>query len=122
MITGIGIDITKHVRIAEILARHGDGFRKRIYSARELKDAVDRPAEFHAGRWAAKEAAAKALGCGFCAKCPPNEIIITNGKDGSPKIRFVGKAKKLFEHKAKHAFVSISHEQESAVAMVIMEK
>lgn len=124
MIIGIGIDIAESCRIEEALARFGDKFFEHIYSEKEkiLLAKEPRNAAFHAGRWAAKEAAAKALGVGFGAHCHPAEIIITNNASGAPEITFAGETAKLFAASGAKAFVSISHEKNYATAVVILEK
>ena len=67
MILGVGIDIVAIDRIASLLQRHGERFRKRIYTPGELTLADESPCPVTvlAKRWAAKEACSKALGTGI---------------------------------------------------------
>ena len=122
MIVGIGTDIAQSRRIAELLDRYGEGFFRHVYSAEEAANAVGKPVSYHAGRWAAKEAAAKALGCGFGAECHPAEIVIGNAPDGRPEIEFVGVTRERFAKQGAVAHLSISHEKDYATAVVILEK
>ena len=67
MILGVGTDLANIDRIAEVLDRHGDRFRNRVFTEVEQRKAsrrVNEPATY-AKRWAAKEACSKALGTGL---------------------------------------------------------
>ena len=66
MIKGIGIDIIEISRIDDSIQRFGKSFIDRIYTAEEQRrcDARTDKRFYYAGRWAAKEAVSKALGCG----------------------------------------------------------
>ena len=122
MIIGIGTDIAQSCRISELLDRFGESFFRHVYSSAEAAAAVGKPVAYHAGRWAAKEAAAKALGCGFGAECHPAEIIISNAPDGRPQVEFVGVTGERFARLGAVAHLSISHEKDYATAVVILEK
>ena len=120
----IGTDIVEISRIAEALERHGEQFKKRLLTEAEIalastrKDAVT----FYAGRWAAKEACAKALGCGIGAECALTDVEILNDAENAPYLLLHGAAEKRAEKLGvKHIYVSISHEKEYAVAFVILE-
>jgi len=67
VIRGLGIDIVKTERVREVYVRYGRKFARRILAAGELEgfDKAKRPVSFLAMRFAAKEAASKALGTGF---------------------------------------------------------
>jgi len=117
-----GIDIVKIARI-ERLERE-EGFRERIFSPAELAVAETRGAraEFFAGRWAAKEAVAKALGCGFGKDCSPAEIEILPDGRGAPQIRLSGAAAKTSAAAGILSWaISISHEKDYAAAMAVAE-
>ena len=64
MIKGLGIDIVETARIGQVIERHGEQFLNRVYTPGEQAIGKIRASaqHFYAGRWAAKEAAAKALG------------------------------------------------------------
>ena len=123
-ILGIGTDIVEMVRLEEAFARHGDHFKKRILTDAEQQLAADRnqAVSFYAGRWAAKEACAKALGCGIGQNCSFTDIEVLNNVSGKPEIILHGNGKATFEKiGGKKILLSISHERHYAVATVIIE-
>ena len=78
-VVGIGTDIVEIERLNTVFQRHGEQFQNRILTEKELELAAARhhALEFYAGRWAAKEACAKALGCGIGAKYPLSGLSTT---------------------------------------------
>jgi holo-[acyl-carrier protein] synthase len=117
-----GIDIVKIARIERL--RQEEGFRERIFSPAELAVAEKRGAraEFFAGRWAAKEAVAKALGCGFGKDCSPAEIEVLPDEKGAPQVRLSGAAAETAADAGILSWsVSISHEKDYATAMAVAE-
>ena len=81
------------------------------------------PAPYFAGRWAVKEAVAKALGCGIGADCASIEVETCNGTAGKPVTRLSGNAAKTMEKLGgKNIHISLSHEANYAIAYVILEK
>ncbi len=125
MIIGVGTDIVEIKRIRrsiELLPR----FVCRILTAFELSAAAEKGENFHiflAGRWAAKEAISKALGCGIGAKCSWQDIEILNDASGRPQVRFSGAAAATFgELGGKNIHLSISHEHSYACAVAILEQ
>ena len=77
----------------------------------------------YAGRWAAKEAAAKALGCGIGQECAFNEIEVVDSEIGVPSLVFSGSAARTAAALgARNVRVSITHEREYAAAVVIIEE
>jgi holo-[acyl-carrier protein] synthase len=123
MIIGIGTDITEVSRIGELLEKSGR-FKERTFTAAEQQK-CDRHKEStasYAGRWAAKEACAQALGCGIGAECALTDVEILNDAENAPYLLLHGAAEKRAEQLGvKHIYVSISHEKEYAVAFVILE-
>ena len=65
MLVGLGMDLTDIGRMERALQRHGARFAARILAPAEQEACPELRPAFVAGRWAAKEAAVKALGCGF---------------------------------------------------------
>lgn len=123
MIAGIGVDITEIDRIAQLLARQGDALWERILAPDERKEITvhKRRVEFLAGRFAAKEAASKALGTGL-GKVGLHHIIVTNGENGAPQIRLDGHAADVAKAKGiTRLHLSISHSDHYAVAQVVAE-
>ena len=120
MILGLGTDIVEIPRIAAVLERHGDQFMERVFTADETQQADGRIAYF-AGRWAAKEAAAKALGCGIGEKCALTDIEVIDDANGAPRLSCTAPALDDYKVRQLHWHVSISHEKNFAVATVILE-
>ncbi len=124
MIKGLGIDIVETARIGQVIERHGEQFLNRVYTPAEQAIGKIRASaqHFYAGRWAAKEAAAKALGCGIGQECAFNEIEVGESPVGLPVMRFTGTAARTAEALgAKNVRVSITHEREYASAVVVLE-
>lgn len=123
-IIGIGIDFIEILRIKNILFNYGNRFAKRILSAGEWKKyiLIKNNVHFLAKKFAAKEAASKALGTGINDGIKFNELEFYNNKSGKPKLRFLKNAlKKSKEIKCKSIHVSISDQQLYAYALVILE-
>ena len=122
MIIGVGTDIVELARLNAAVKRGGELFLRRFCTENELRESGGK-LEFYAGRWAAKEAAAKALGCGIGARCSFVDIEISNAADGSPRLRCSAPAfqelKKRYSQLRWH--LSISHERAYAIAFVIIE-
>ncbi len=125
MIHGIGTDIVHVARLEASIARYGDRIAERILAKSELIAFQQHktPAHFLAKRYAAKEAASKALGTGFRDGLSLRHIMVANEESGRPVLKFVEKAQKLVaEFNISASYLSLSDEQEYAVAFVVMEK
>jgi holo-[acyl-carrier protein] synthase len=124
MIVGIGIDIIEIQRIRDVHARHQDRFTNRILTNAE-KDYVLKhadPSARLAGRWAAKEAALKALGTGLAEGISWREVEILPDTRGKPTLILHGKAlQRAKEMEAAVFHVTITHSNEMAMAQVILE-
>lgn len=124
MIFGIGTDIVRVQRLADLYARHGERALEKLLADSEhqaCKDSIT-PERFLAKRFAAKEAFGKALGTGVRAPALLPSIAVTHDALGKPFFEF---APDLAEYLAKRgliAHLSLSDEQDSAVAFVILEK
>ena len=80
------------------------------------------PLPHFAGRWAAKEAFAKAIGCGFGSDCAWQDLEILNDERGKPVMNITGTALQTFEKiGGKTIHLSVSHEKNYATAFVILE-
>lgn len=124
MISGIGIDVIEVKRVKEALERFGDRMLNRLFTKPEIEycSAKKNSALHFAGRFAAKEAAFKAMGKGWGGEISWKEVEITNLPSGAPQIAFYGKALELTtSQKITGAFVSISHIDQIAAAVVILE-
>jgi len=113
-----GIDLIEIGRIREAVERHGARFLERIYTPTELRLARESAASL-AGRFAAKEAAAKALGCGI-GIVGWKDIEILRDEAGGPRIVLHGPAaQRAAEQGLQNWSVSLSHTRENAVAVVV---
>jgi holo-[acyl-carrier protein] synthase len=122
MIRGIGLDIVEIARIERIWNRFGRRFAARILHPNELEMLPDLPIAFLAGRFAVKEAAAKALGTGFDRGIGPLEIETARAASGRPVLCLHGNAAaRLKELCAAHCHVSITHGRDTAAAVVVLE-
>lgn len=124
MILGIGTDLVKISRIAHSLERFGEGFAQRILTEDEFAIFLahkDRPTYLSA-RFAAKEAAVKALGIGFTQGIKWSQIGVTHDPQGKPELYFLDKAQMIYQQKnIGHAHLSITHEKDYALAFVVLE-
>lgn len=123
-IVGMGTDIVDIRRIEQALSRSGDSFAKRLLAESEWQQFSihKQPARFLAKRFAAKEAAAKALGTGIAAGVTFTDFIVTNNAAGKPELSLQGKAAELARaQNIKHQHISISDEKHYAVVTVIFE-
>ncbi len=127
MIAGIGTDIVRIERLEQSLQRHGERFAQKILGEGEWQEfqqcgEKSRP-HFLAKRFAAKEAAAKALGTGFRDGIQLHHIEVTHTAQGKPELRFSAAAERQLQQLGvRSTHLSISDEQEHAVAFVILEK
>lgn len=126
MIVGIGVDVVDLVRIKKITKNKPIAFVKRILAEPEIEKwqaltSELRRCEYLAGRFAAKEAAAKALGTGIGA-ASFTEMITTHDECGKPKLSFLGQTLELAQTRAVNkVWLSISHTETIATAFVILE-
>lgn len=113
-----GVDLIEISRIEEVVSRHGKHYLERIYTAAELEFCGKR-AESLAGRFAAKEAVAKALGCGI-GDVEWREIEILGDEQNAPVLQLHGKAAhKALEAGLKSWSLSLSHSQSHVIAFVV---
>lgn len=123
MIHGIGTDIVSVRRIEAVLAGFGARFARRILTRRELTEfeGALQPAAFLARRFAAKEAAAKALGTGIRAPFIFTAIEVRRPPRCAPELHFreeaEGRARDLG---VTRALLSLSDERDYAVAFVVL--
>ncbi len=116
---GIGNDILEIERLKKAIKEHGQPLLDRILTKEEqafcqkLRDPTPR----YAGRFAAKEAIVKALGCGFGSKARWLDIEILADDEGKPIARLSQELKQRFQDPTLH--VSISHSQNYATAVAI---
>ena len=124
MIVGMGIDIAEVPRIGESIERFGERFLNRVFTKEEVRycDAKANRVERYAARFAAKEAAMKALGTGWNHGVRWRDIEVYREQGRRPTIKFHGRAAEFAARLgAKNIALSISHTPEHAIANVILE-
>ena len=125
MIVGLGIDLVEIDRIRRIHKEHPQRFSNRILTEAERAYVFRHrdPSERLAGRWAAKEAAFKALGTGLSQGLSWQNIEVLPNEWGKPIITFTGKAHEIVEQLgANNLLITITHTQQQAMAQVILER
>jgi holo-[acyl-carrier protein] synthase len=122
MIIGVGIDIAELDRIASSLDRFGEKFCARILTQTELSLVPANAVPYLASRFAAKEAAVKALGTGFRGGITFRDVEVVSDALGKPSVVFHGAAlQRAKDLRVAGAHLSLSHGRDSAVAVVILE-
>ncbi len=124
MIVGIGMDISEVARIKAAIERHGERILNRVYTESERRYCESKPNKWErfAGRFAAKEAAMKAIGTGWKRGVAWREFEVRRLPSGQPVIEFHGKAGEIARALGvKRALLTISHTEQQAVAQVILE-
>ena len=121
-IIGIGMDATEIDRIAATIARYGDRFLRRIFTEGEIAYATRRrdPVPHFAGRFAAKEAAMKALGTGRSHGVLWRDLeVVRHG--GPPQLQFHGGAGRRFAAMGgRSSLLTITHSVDLALAQVLI--
>lgn len=117
----VGVDIISVDRLRRVIERHPDRFLDRVFTIQEQGICHDDPRRL-AGRYAAKEAIAKALGTGIGRLgIRFHDIEITQEAWGSPKVRLHKAALTRFQAiGSKDITLSLSHEDEYAVAFCVI--
>lgn len=126
MIVGVGVDVIEVARLQRVLDRHGERFLAHVFCTEERQHApVVRKAAavYYAGRWAAKEAVAKALGTGIGAQCGWTEIRVGRAGTGKPEVALAGAAALTAASLGIETIhVSISHAGRLACASAVAER
>ncbi|MBI3895628.1 MAG: holo-ACP synthase [Acidobacteria bacterium] len=124
MILGLGVDITEVPRLREAIERYGERFLHRVFSRDEVaycqrhRNCYDR----FAARFAAKEAAMKALGTGWRRGVTWKDFEVVNLPSGKPTLRLTGKALEIFHSLGgTNLVLSLTHTDKHALAEVIVE-
>jgi holo-[acyl-carrier protein] synthase len=124
MIFGIGTDIVRVARMQQDLDRFGERFAERILTENEMQEFRRNAgkANFLARRFAAKEAAVKALGTGFSQGIQLHDIEVGHDEQGKPLLEFRGRAREFMREKSiTISHISLADEQDHAVAFVTLE-
>jgi holo-[acyl-carrier protein] synthase len=120
----MGVDLSEVARIQAAIERHGAPFLRRVYTVaeREYCEGFKNKYERFAGRFAAKEAAMKALGTGWRRGVRWVDFEVVREKGGRPTIRLDGEARKIADELGvKRIALSITHTEAQALAQVIFE-
>jgi holo-[acyl-carrier protein] synthase len=121
-IIGLGLDATDIPRIAATIDRYGDRFLQRIFTEGEIAYCTRRrtPAVHFAGRFAAKEAAMKALGTGHTQQVLWRDVEVVR-RGGPPQLHFHGGAQRRFAAiGAESSLLTITHSETLALAEVLL--
>lgn len=124
MICGTGVDIAETSRIQGSLERHGERFAKKVFTPAEIAycEKFKNRAERYAARFAAKEAAFKALGTGWREGVRWLDVEVTHQPSGKPELILSGRAQEVARGlRITRMSVSISHSDRYVVALVIFE-
>lgn len=116
MIKGIGLDVIEKDRIKSLLEQQPRFISRVLTNSEQLEFqqvGTKRKVEWLAGRFAAKEAFAKALGTGIGSQLSFQDITISNAASGQPIIK---------QPTGIHAHLTITHTREIAAAQVIIEE
>jgi holo-[acyl-carrier protein] synthase len=124
LIIGMGVDIAEVDRIQAAIERHGEVFLRRVYTAKERENCEQfrNKYERFAGRFAAKEAAMKALGTGWRRGVRWVDLEVVREPGGRPTLALAGEAAQIAQQLGvKHIALSITHTENQALAQVILE-
>ncbi len=124
MIVGTGVDLVEVERVGQLLDRYGDHFRGRIFTQDEVRycERFRYKAERYAARFAAKEAAFKALGTGWRVGVRWVDVEVVRRPGSRPGLQLFGRASEVAaELRVDRIALSLSHVHHYAVAQVIFE-
>ena len=124
MILGVGIDIIEVGRIQASHEKFGERFLNRILHPGEIAYCLSHrfPAPFLAARFAAKEAISKAFGTGIGAQLGWRDMEVARRESGEPYVILHGGGEKLMrERGGRVVLISLSHTQQHATAVAILE-
>jgi len=124
-IVGTGIDITEVERIAASIQRFGQRFLNRVYTPKEIAYCNSKSrgsTQSFAARFAAKEAAMKAIGTGLRRGVTWHDVEVGREPGGRPTIIFTGKAAEFAAKLGtRRVALSLTHTDHTAMAQVILE-
>jgi len=124
VIVGLGLDIAEIDRIEEAIGRHGVAIIERLFTPKEAAycESHRNKFEHYAGRFAAKEAAMKALGTGWRAGVRWRDIEVVREPSGKPTLQLQGAARERADKMGvKNISLTITHSGNLALAAVIFE-
>jgi holo-[acyl-carrier protein] synthase len=123
-VIGIGVDLVECARIQHSLDRFGDRFLRRVFTDGEIEYATSMkfPARHLAARFAAKEAVSKAFGTGIGKSMGWRDIDVRKKPSGEPYLVLSGGAEVLAKERSiTNALITLSHTDNHAMAMIVLE-
>src|SRR3989441_10073686 len=120
----MGADIAEVERVRAAIERHGESFLRRVFTANEIAYCEKHRNKFerYAGRFAAKEAAMKALGTGWRNGVRWVDIEVVRLRSGKPTLQLRGAAREFADRlQVKRISLTITHTGNTALAQVIFE-
>lgn len=124
MIVGSGVDLAEVDRIEAAIGRHGDRFIARIYTPLEIAYVSRKANKFErfAARFAAKEAAMKAIGTGWRHGVGWHDFEVANLPSGKPTLLFHGAAAEFSKKLGvRNVSLSLTHTKQYGMAIVLLE-
>jgi holo-[acyl-carrier protein] synthase len=124
VIVGLGVDIAEVARIRASIERHGEHFLRRVFTSDEIAycESHRNKYERYAGRFAAKEAAMKALGTGWRRGVRWVDLEVVRQPSGRPTLELRGVSRQIADQLGvKHISMTITHTDSQALAQVIFE-
>ena len=124
MIAGIGIDLVEIDRIERMIEKYGDAFLTKVFTPEEIAfcSARAKPAQHYAARFAAKEAALKALGTGVRRQSGFKDVMVERAEQEAPNLVLGrGAQRRADELGVKTMHVSLTHTERYAAAYVVAE-
>lgn len=125
MICGIGVDIADVAKVGESIKRYGDRYLNKVFTPGEIEYCRNVPIsnQRYAARFAAKEAAMKALSTGCTEEVSWKNFEVINEPSGQPTLRANGGALELLtELEVSRTWLSLTHNPEYAIAYVVFEQ
>ncbi|MCX7819608.1 MAG: holo-ACP synthase [Kiritimatiellae bacterium] len=121
---GIGVDVVEGERVRQAIVNWGDRFLSRVFRGEERAycEGQSAPWRHYAGRFAVKEAVAKAFGTGIGDRVGWRDVqVIRDPRSGAPGVRLCGNAARLAARMGvKRIHVSITHSHTLAIAVVVL--
>lgn len=124
MILGLGTDLVELDRLQAAIQRQGEALLERLFTARErgLLQGDPQLLQRAGARFAAKEAAFKALGTGWGQGVRWHDVEVLGGRGGPPTLEFTGAARlRMVALGARHSHLTLTHTARAAAATVILD-
>lgn len=121
MIQGLGIDVVDVSRMEEVIARWGEAFLNKVFTGNELRYVRSKMnvVPHYAGRFAVKEAVAKALATGWAGGFRWKDVEVQNDPSGKPSVILHGALKELLRRN--RILISLSHTDTTVVACAVID-